>query len=357
MRAGLATALLILLGCDAGDGGLYVHVRTDLLAGIEFSAVRTRLSRPAIEEVTAAFAGDPYLDGRRVAAFDSVPPGDLQLDVAVLRPDGTAALARPVRVAHSSTDTTITVVLTRGCRGAVCPGPGDAPDATVCLGSRCVPEGCADGTGAECPAPECARDSDCPAPAAACATSRCTGGVCLAVGGVVAGCDGICDPERGCSGSEADAAPPALPDAGPADAGPADAGPADAGSPDAAALADAGGTDGGVPDADVSVPDVTMDGSWWGTWSGSESGTWSSDLMQSGTAVSGSFTLEGTACLGGSGAVVGTYEGGTVDMTATSGAVRLRIVARASRATLNGTWSFETGTCSGVTGTLFGRRR
>ncbi len=92
----------------------------------------------------------------------------------------------------------VTVVITRDCRDAQCPGAGDSAGAVACLGGRCVDPRCSPERPQYCPAPLCTTAVDC-APRAACATPRCISGTCLyEPNDGACSADMYCNPNRGC---------------------------------------------------------------------------------------------------------------------------------------------------------------
>jgi hypothetical protein len=185
-------ALLAAPGCAPAPHTIHVDVRTDLAPGIEFSVSHVDVfadgSRAhAIASVDhAALAGESYLRGQRVADLP-IADGDYDVHVVLL-----GALAAPVvdRVvkAHVAADLSITVVLTRSCRGVTCAA------SESCVGGRCVSPTC---TGAAC-MPECTSAATCTG-GAACASPSCVDGACFyaGVGGACPSGD-WCNPDTGC---------------------------------------------------------------------------------------------------------------------------------------------------------------
>ncbi len=209
---------------------MYVEVRTDLVPGFEVVAARTSLHRgadtgPPLEMHGAGLTeGDDALAGVRVAELSGLPPGTYTLTVELLRPAGTVAARRRVAV-DLRRDRSVTVLLTRDCGAVACPGSGDDPAATECLGGRCVRPSCTSEQPEGCGEPECTTDGACPA-GAPCASAACVEGICVlrARPGECAASE-WCHPDDGCTprpGEDGGA-----PDAGPFDAGAPDAGCAD----------------------------------------------------------------------------------------------------------------------------------
>lgn len=245
VRVGMGSAwvapLVGLLGCTATPTALVASVKTDLIAGVEFTSVTVEVfdrEPSASDEAPRALRADvpargavTWLDAERVAELHSVPVGPAWVRVRLL--DGPGALVAErlitteVRGVHA-----VTALFSRDCLDVVCPGPGDPEHASACYGGRCVDPACTPETPERCGELACARDADCEAPAAPCARAGCVDGACFAVT-VMGVCeeDAWCDPDRGCR-------PLSLPppdDAGAPrhDAGPPDAGTPDAGTPDA----------------------------------------------------------------------------------------------------------------------------
>ncbi|RLB57422.1 MAG: hypothetical protein DRJ42_00345 [Deltaproteobacteria bacterium] len=180
--------VLTLSTTSCSDSGLevVVELRTDLVPEIEFDSIETELV-PAGEmapgpgssarrtETPATRSGD-YFVGFRIAEFSDVVPGTYLIAVTALL-ESEAVAQRVIRVdilANSATR----VILTRGCRGAACPGAGDDSDATSCVGGLCASPECVTGREPACPARECGSAGDCSAPAA-CASAACVNGLCL----------------------------------------------------------------------------------------------------------------------------------------------------------------------------------
>lgn len=212
MRAIIAALCVsALLACSSDDEGasLVVDVKTDLVPGIEFVAVRTALGDSERAFDLPAFRGVSFTEGQRAAEIDGLVPGELTAEVSLLDADMISVLSRRVRVDVRG-PTGVTVVLARACSGVSCPGPGDDPSLTECVGGVCSAPTCTVESQETCPAAECTTDAACDF-AASCAVGRCTDGSCLAESVADAcGDDAYCDPELGCTPVE----PPA-PSCGP----------------------------------------------------------------------------------------------------------------------------------------------
>ncbi|MCZ7685562.1 MAG: hypothetical protein M5U28_45010 [Sandaracinaceae bacterium] len=215
-------ATLLLGGCSTAQE-LAVDVRTDLVPGTEFDAVRVRLDG-ADERRVEAGAQDDFATPRRVAEFASVASGRVTLEVALVR-GATDVLSRRVVVRMEGSQIVL-VVLTRDCRGVTCPGSGDDPSEMECFGGRCVDPECSDRDPERCGEPECEGDAECTT-STACVAPRCVAGACLELprtsgeGACAAG--EACVPGTGCV--SLDTGDAGAPDAGAHDSGPHDSGP------------------------------------------------------------------------------------------------------------------------------------
>lgn len=296
-RRGLAAAVVggLALGC-ANAPEIAVELRTDLVAGVEFDAVRTSLDGLDAPR-RAARLGEDFVRSLRVAEFPSLAPGLHAVTLDVL--DGrTVVLSRRVTVRLEGS-LIVSVVATRDCRGVVCP-TSDAPGATECLGGACVEPSCSAEDRASCPMAECRTNDGCPR-SAPCVVPLCAAGVCFeAVDDGTCAPTEICVPGRGCIarppeagdaavGPDAPGAADAGDDAG-RDAGDDGGGPVDAGR-DAGDASDAGGViDAGRDAGPDAGPDAGFDAGFdAGTRCGSE-----------GLACcAGSACGAGTVCVGG----------------------------------------------------------
>ena len=212
--------LLALVGCSPTPPSIVVSVKSDFLPGVEVIAARTVLRSPAETRERVLFRDDSVTSGVQVAEISVPGPGEYELEVSLLGPDGDVVADRRVVLTLRET-TAATVLFTRSCGGVVCPDPGGDPALTECVAGRCATAGCTVEDPAACPEAECAADPDCGA-VDECATGLCVDGACLLVPRVGACPSGtFCHPERGCL---ALVEPPR--DAGARDAGRPDAGPA-----------------------------------------------------------------------------------------------------------------------------------
>ena len=169
-------------------------MRTDLVPQIEFDAVRVRLDG-GTERLHEVDATPDYVEGRRLALFEEIELGPHRVELEVMRED-VVVVSRPV-VVDVRGPTAVTVVVTRDCVSATCPGPGDPLGATACLGGACVDEACSVENPGACPEPACESASECPM-RDACSLARCEAGVCLYADGARCGPSDYCHPEDGC---------------------------------------------------------------------------------------------------------------------------------------------------------------
>jgi len=228
LRSSLVFALTLcfaLAGCTDDTALLYVDLQTDLVPGVEFTFVETRVEPfgggPAQTTIFGVSADQDFVDVQRVAIFDGVAPGRYVVTVALRDPLEGDVVARTVDLVVSD-NYAVTVVATRSCRDVDC-GAGQ-----TCASGRCVDPACSVQTPERCPAPACSAPADCDAPTATCAEARCVSGECLDVERSDSMCtaEQFCQPESGCAERPTVMTPDAgVPDAGPGDAGPVDAGP------------------------------------------------------------------------------------------------------------------------------------
>ncbi len=202
---GLVLATAIGCGGDAGQQVLAVDLRTDYVPGVEFASVRVELrkavpdaggGRRVIQDVPVRL-GDDFGKGKRLTDFPLSEGGTYALSATLLQLDGEEVASRSVRIQVRS-GRTVTIVVTRSCAAVSCPGATDPPEATSCLGGRCVSPDCTPETPERCGEPACTSPADCPAPAD-CAEAICADGVCLlAPRAGACPTETWCHPERGC---------------------------------------------------------------------------------------------------------------------------------------------------------------
>ncbi|QQR90797.1 MAG: VCBS repeat-containing protein [Myxococcales bacterium] len=194
---------------------LSVQLRTDMVAGIEFSLVRTELFEGALGAEGTAYrvlddqvpAQDADLiSGLTLGAFENVEPEVVTVRVSLLDGSGESVVARPVQIKTADLQS-VTIVITRDCQNVTCPGPDD-PILLACLSGACVDPRCSPETPELCGQPSCTEDSDCGSEAS-CAVGQCLAGSCL-FAAVASSCDdGLwCNPDSGCTAIVAD--PPRL---------------------------------------------------------------------------------------------------------------------------------------------------
>jgi hypothetical protein len=192
-RAGWVV-LFLLAGCTSGNE-LAVDVRTDLVPGVEFDGVRVTVEGQAPVERLAR-SGEDYGAPRRVAELTGLAPGRHVFQVELVQ-DGRPVLQRRVSVRLEG-NLIVVVVLSRDCRGVMCPRDGDDPTETECLGGRCVDPSCSEVDPALCGDAECTGASDC-APSAACVMPACVEGACLELPNTaLCTADEYCQPGEGC---------------------------------------------------------------------------------------------------------------------------------------------------------------
>jgi hypothetical protein len=193
-RAAWVSLLATCLSACSNTSELAVDLRTDLVPGLEFDAVRTELDG-VLAPLHPARPEDASARSWRVAEFADVTMGTHDVRVQVLYA-GVPVLTRRV-VVRLDGSLVVTVVLTRDCRGVVCPGDG-GPTETECLSGECGDPMCSPETPERCPAPECDEDADCAA-SVDCVTARCEEGTCLQRAEPDA-CppEEICAPDAGC---------------------------------------------------------------------------------------------------------------------------------------------------------------
>jgi hypothetical protein len=232
-----------------------VNVRTDLAVVAELAGVRVTISQGGRVRATGervAVHGDPWFDGLRVADAAGLRAAQTEIVASALDVFGDVLAERTV-VVDLDASRVVTVILTRDCRGVVCPTAA-RPGATTCVAGACVAPSCLDDEAA-C-APECTGDGECGS-SAACAEARCVEGACLFRVAADACAPGMyCDPETGCRMITV-----AIRDGGVRDASASDAAPAlDAGT---ACIPVAETCDGRDDDCDGSIDDGADCGTDW----------------------------------------------------------------------------------------------
>ncbi|MEM7606026.1 MAG: hypothetical protein AAF411_11790 [Myxococcota bacterium] len=242
MNGGISAlaALAVLVACGGDDGlTLSVDLRTDLVPVLEFESVRVEVesitSSSASQFRTVTVPAEDFVRGQRVTQFEGLLAGDVTVRTVLRDNRGQAILQRPQSL-NLSSDSIITVVMTRDCRGVTC----DSPSAAACIAGGCQSAECSPETPESCDF-ECAADADCDETFDACAENRCIDGFCFARALNDRCSDGdVCSPDDGCV-----PAPVPLPDGGPVggDGGGTDGD--DGGTDGGGGTTDDGGTDGG----------------------------------------------------------------------------------------------------------------
>jgi len=187
------TALITLGGCGLGPRVLLVvDLQTDLIAGIEFTTVRTAVGD---ERATLDALPGSFVSPSRVAELRT-PPGTRDVRVELLDRAG-AVVAERRLIVDLHRDTGVVVFISARCRSVVCAGDQTCIDGTcrqadsICGGEPCRPgvgETC---TGRECDDPsrfcpsgvcdeDCEDDDDC-MNLDACSIPRCEARVCVGV--------------------------------------------------------------------------------------------------------------------------------------------------------------------------------
>jgi len=224
------------LACGSGGDGeeLSVDVRTDFAPGAEFDLVVVELASGERRETGALNSPEvvaSFLEGRRVAEFDGIGRGGIDVTASLIRAsDATTIATRTVRVQIQSA-TAVTIVFTRNCAGVRCPGLDDAASATECVDGVCVTPECTPENPEACPEElGCATSSECTGvPLHPCAMRVCSSRVCFIERDDTA-CEmgEYCDPLDGCVEIDMrDGGVPVRDDAGPLTCGE----PCDTGNP------------------------------------------------------------------------------------------------------------------------------
>ena len=197
----LACIALGLLGCSsaASEPVLHVDVKTDYVPGDDFDGIRVEIGSgdlaPRVEQFVDLRAD--YVRGRRVASA-SVSEGTIEVVVSMVD-DGNVLASRVASVEVGRGVTVATVVITRNCRGVMCPAPGGDSLLRSCYGGRCADPRCTMETPEFCPV-LCLSDNECAG--SGCFEGSCEAGVCFSVardGACSSGercrSDGLCVPE------------------------------------------------------------------------------------------------------------------------------------------------------------------
>ena len=217
-----AGVLLLALGCDGPETTtLIVMLKTDLVPGAEFDAIRVRVTDPdemPIDRVVDLRAD--YLSGSPIAELPGRIEQAIDIELSILR-DGLPVYVQPSDITLVGGQQSVKIIVQRGCvTDPECPRAGGDPDATACLDGLCVEPSCATIDADRCGTP-CVVDSACAATGSGCVVGRCDEGFCFdVVDDRACGVGERCDADRGCVLVEsADAGVVGAPDAG-SDGGP-----------------------------------------------------------------------------------------------------------------------------------------
>ena len=192
-----------------------MDLRTDLQAGVDFTAVVVRLvgdpGSPPLETFEApAFPSEPWITGVRVHSFESLAPGEYQVQTELRNAAGEIAASRLLLVSVQAPKA-MTVLITTTCTGVVCPGSADPPGAVACHGGQCVLPECMPESPEACPEPECTSDADCDS-RAVCGEGTCAAELCwFAPGPAACPADQVCRPEIGCAMCDSSGCVPVAP--------------------------------------------------------------------------------------------------------------------------------------------------
>lgn len=172
-QCGLLPLAALLASCATDPAALAIDIRTDLVAGDDFTMVRTTAQEGAGEPRTAILRAtdQSFRTGARIAEFDDVRTASTHVRVELLDSAGNVTAQRSALIAVHPGWAAVTFVVTREC------GSDELCDAA------------------------CRSSSDCDAPG--CGTATCDSGLCVRRGDEVA-CGGEpdgpapCDPDNGC---------------------------------------------------------------------------------------------------------------------------------------------------------------
>ncbi|MEQ9076456.1 MAG: hypothetical protein RLP09_21550 [Sandaracinaceae bacterium] len=200
----LALSLALwLLGCASNDTSLIVDLRTDLVPGYQFTGITTVVRHAegsmaqVAEEREFALPGEDYLSGVRIAQMDGVPTGSLAVEVTLYDMLNVPVISRTVVVRLAQAHA-VTVLITDSCRDVTCPGAGDDPSFSACVGGRCVDPRCSPETPEFCGDGGCSSDGECTTQSA-CARPMCIAEECFAVADDSAcAANELCDLRAGC---------------------------------------------------------------------------------------------------------------------------------------------------------------
>lgn len=194
--AAVSLMVLVLLGsCTGAEGEVLVDLRTDMVAGVEFTVVALEIDGRRVARVPA-LRGESFVAGRRVGQVDGVAAG--RHVVAVELRDAVGAFVARREVFVTVADSVgVSVDISRQCRGTVCPSDASDPSHEGCFRGECVGASCIPGADSSCPSRQCDAAADCPAVMTSCAAAQCVEGTCF-----VTLDDAACEPGQWCDAEE-----------------------------------------------------------------------------------------------------------------------------------------------------------
>jgi len=178
---------------------LFLNLRTDLLAGREFTLAEVFLQRPGtltpVRMERVITDRDSFLESGRLAEFEGLGAGFHRVIVHLRSSTGELVAERPASV-QIRASRLITILITRDCRGVLC----EDPERAACLQGMCVSDSCTPETTESCPEATCRVDGDCGVAAVTCAESFCAEGACFLRPKTPSTCsaDMYCNPDDGC---------------------------------------------------------------------------------------------------------------------------------------------------------------
>lgn len=197
------TVLLLLCACGQDPSTVYVELRTDLVAGIEFDRIEVlRFSEDGTEllrQETRRVGDRDFLQGSQIATLQGAD-GDWLLEVRLRDAMDGLVVTQPVLVTVRG-DTLVTALISRECRDVACPAALGNLSHTACLAGECVSPRCTLESPEECGSPQCDSDESCGS--VECGDVQCLDGYCFASSGTEAAeCDEdqYCDTYQGCRG-------------------------------------------------------------------------------------------------------------------------------------------------------------
>lgn len=210
----LFAALFVLPACGPGAPLVVVDLTTDLRPDVDFVRVRTEVSDEPFEGGGAlrisqldhlVRASEDYGGAVRVAEVPLMRAGVFYLRVGLLDASGRIRGQRLATVEVQGAKA-VTIVIGSGCRGVVCPGDADDPEATACVNGACVLPTCVPEAPESCGPVTCTADSDC-ALGLDCQMPVCRSGSCLLIDACAGGdvCElGGCVPRPACGDGRCD---------------------------------------------------------------------------------------------------------------------------------------------------------